>query len=147
MKKVSNSFQLVFPALSENERFCRQCVTAFVSPMNPTVEELSDLRTAVSEAVTNCIVHAYREIGEQGRITVTGKRFADGRIVIRVRDKGCGMADVDLCRQPLYTSDPCGERGGMGFPIMESFCDAVKVASAVGRGTTVTLTKRFSHDR
>lgn len=143
MIKAENQFELTLPALSENEGFARQCVSAFLLKFDPTVSDLADLRTAVSEAVTNCVVHGYRG-RETGMIYISVRCFNDRRVVIRIKDKGCGMADPERCREPLYTSDPSGERGGMGFAIMESFTDKMKVKTAVGKGTTVTLIKKLS---
>ena len=149
--KILNSFEMTLPALSENERFARQAVSAFAAALDPTVEELADLRTAVSEAVTNCIVHAYRGAewknaasAKKALIYISAKRSEDGKLTVRIRDKGCGMEDVERCRTPLYTTDETGERGGMGFAIMESFTDAIRVLSKPGKGTTVTLVKKFS---
>ena len=145
--KILNSFEMTLPALSENERFARQAVSAFAAALDPTVEELADLRTAVSEAVTNCIVHAYRSAewkSKKALIYISAKRSEDGKLTVRIRDKGCGMEDVERCRTPLYTTDETGERGGMGFAIMESFTDAIRVLSKPGKGTTVTLVKKFS---
>ena len=146
-RKILNSFEMTIPALSENERFARQAVSAFAAALDPTVEELADLRTAVSEAVTNCIVHAYRGTewkSKKNLIYISAKRSEDGKLTVRIRDKGCGMEDVERCRTPLYTTDETGERGGMGFAIMESFTDALRVLSQPGKGTTVTLVKKFS---
>ena len=150
-KKIENSFTMTIPAKSENERFARQAVSAFAAPMDPTVEELADLRTAVSEAVTNCIVHAYRGAewregakAKNALIYISARRDETGTLTLRIRDKGCGMEDVERCRAPLYTTDESGERGGMGFAIMESFTDAMRVVSKPGKGTTVTLVKKFS---
>ena len=143
MIKAENQFELTFPALSENEGFARQCVTGFLARLDPTVPELADLRTAVSEAVTNCIIHGYKG-REGGLVYISVRCFSGRRVVIRVKDKGCGMADPERCRQPLYTTDPSGERGGMGFAIMESFTDTMKVKTAPGKGTTVTLIKKLS---
>ena len=143
MIKAENQFELTIPALSENEGFARQCVAAFLARLDPTVSELADLRTAVSEAVTNCVVHGYKG-RSGGEIYISVRCFAGRRVVIRVRDQGCGMADPDRCRQMLYTSDAASERGGMGFTIMESFTDKLKVKTAPGKGTTVTLIKTLS---
>jgi stage II sporulation protein AB (anti-sigma F factor) len=143
MIKAENQFELTLPALSENEGFARQCVTSFLARFDPTVSELADLRTAVSEAVTNCVVHGYK--GKEGGLVYISVRCFSGRkVVIRIKDQGCGMADPEKCRQPLYTTDQSGERGGMGFAIMESFTDKMKVKTAVGKGTTVTLMKKLS---
>ncbi len=140
--KAINQMKLVFPAKSVNEGFARGAVSAFVAVIDPTVEELIDLRTAVSEAVTNAIVHAYRE--SAGDITLRCKLYDDRRIQVTVKDVGCGIPDVDKAREPLFTSLPGGERSGLGFTVMESFCDRVKVRSKVGKGTVVTLEKRMS---
>ncbi|MBQ9468825.1 MAG: anti-sigma F factor [Clostridia bacterium] len=137
-----HQFELEFDARSENEAFARQCVSGFLLRFDPTVSELADLRTAVSEAVTNSVVHAYRNSGK-GKIYISVRTY-QRKVVIRVKDFGCGMEDPELCRQPLYTTDPTGERGGMGFAIMESFTDRVKVKTAPGKGTTVTLIKNLS---
>ena len=136
-----NELKCSFPARSENESFARTMVCAFAAQLDPTVEELADLRTAVSEAVTNSIVHAYRDTTGDIRINV---KLCEGRIVqVEIRDKGCGIEDVRKAREPLYTTDAAGERSGMGSTVMESFCDAVRVSSRPGKGTTVTLLKRL----
>lgn len=140
--KPTNQMKLVFPAKSVNEGFARAAVSAFAASLDPTVEQLVDLRTAVSEAVTNCIVHAYRD--RSGDVKLTCKLYADNRVVVVVKDAGCGIDDVDRARQPLFTSLPGGERSGLGFTVMESFCDRVRVRSRPGKGTTVTLEKQFT---
>ncbi len=139
--RVENELELKMPSRSVNEGFARAAVAAFCAQLNPTAVELADLKCAVSEAVTNCIVHAYREgIGEI-RLSV---KLCEGRIVqVEIRDRGCGIADVKKAREPLFTTDAEGERSGMGFTVMESFCDAVRVHSRPGRGTTVILLKRL----
>lgn len=141
MKPV-NQMKLTFPAKSVNEGFARAAVSAFVAVLDPTVEELVDLRTAVSEAVTNCIVHAYRDTA--GDIRLSCKLFEGGRVTVTVKDAGCGIDDVSKAREPLFTSQPGSERSGLGFTVMESFCDRVRVRSTPGKGTTVTLEKRMS---
>ena len=134
-----NEMKLVFPSSSANESFARAAVSAFAAQLDPTVDELSDIRTAVSEAVTNCIVHAYRDtIGE---ITLTVRLFEGRRLIIQVKDKGCGIEDVEKAMEPLFTTGNEEERSGMGFTIMETFMDKVKVTSKPGIGTTVTFTK------
>ena len=143
MIKAINQFEMVLPAKSENEGFARHSVSSFLASLDPTVGDLADLRTAVSEAVTNCVVHAYKG-KEQGLIYISVWCYEERKVVIRIKDKGCGMADPETCRQPLYTTDTTGERGGMGFAIMESFTDAIRVLSKPGKGTTVTLVKKFS---
>ena len=139
--RVENEIDLTLPSLSVNEGIARAAVAAFCSQLNPTAVELADLKCAVSEAVTNCIVHAYRDAVGDIRINV---KLCEGRIVqVEIRDRGCGIADVKKAREPLFTTDAEGERSGMGFTVMESFCDAVRVSSRPGRGTTVTLLKRL----
>ena len=139
--EVENEMRLILPSLSVNEGMARSAVSAFCAQLNPTAVELADIKCAVSEAVTNCIVHAYRE--QVGEIFLTVK-LCEGRMVqIEIRDKGCGIEDVKRAREPLFTTDAAGERSGMGFTVMESFCDGVRVSSRVGRGTTVTLLKRL----
>lgn len=139
--EVENEMRLTLPSLSVNEGMARSAVAAFCAQLNPTAVELADVKCAVSEAVTNCIVHGYR--GTVGEIRITVK-LCEGRIVqIEIRDFGCGIEDVRRAREPLFTTDAEGERSGMGFTVMESFCDGVRVNSRVGRGTTVTLLKRL----
>lgn len=143
MKRNSiNEMKLIFPSESRNESYARYAVTAFVAQLDPTTEELADIRTAVSEAVTNGILHGYR--GTSGKVWVEVKLYEDRTVRITVRDKGCGIEDIEKARQPLFTGDPSGERGGMGFTIMESFSDKLTVRSKPGQGTTVTMTKRLS---
>ena len=141
-RKTQNEMKLVFASDSRNESFARSAVTAFVAQLDPTTSELGDIRTAVSEAVTNAILHGYR--GTKGQVTVETKLYDDRTVRITVRDKGCGIADVAQARQPLFTTDGSGERGGMGFVIMESFSDRLTVRSRVGKGTVVTMIKRLS---
>jgi len=140
---VWNEVRLCFSALSRNEAFARFAVTSLLTPLDPTVEELADLRTAVSEAVTNAIIHGYRG-REGGMVRLYIKILAGRKVVIRVADDGCGIEDVELAMKPLYTTDPDGERGGMGFPIMKSFTDRLTVRSAPGKGTVVTMTRVLS---
>ncbi len=142
MKKTVNKVSIVFPAKSENESFARSAVAAFCAQIDPTLEELSDMRTAASEAVTNAIVHAYKDDGV-GEITLKLQLYEPRTLKITVKDRGCGIEDIPLAMTPLYSGDPSGERGGMGFSIMESFTDDLKVVSGVGKGTTVTMVKRF----
>ena len=141
--KTTNFMKLSFPAKSINEGFARAAVSAFASSFDPTVEELVDLRTAVSEAVTNCIVHAYAE--QQGDIILTARLYKNGRVVIRIQDRGCGIANVEQAREPLFTTGG-EERSGLGFSVMESLCDKVRVNSQSGRGTVVTLEKYIKQE-
>ena len=141
--KPVNKFQCVFPAKSVNESFARTVVSSFVSQLDPGMDELADLKTAVSEAVTNCIVHAYRARTSDALITLSGEYYSGGRVVITIKDRGCGIEDVEQAMQPLFTTDAESERSGMGFTVMESFCDRVRVRSKPGKGTTVRLEKRI----
>jgi len=136
--KAINESRVLFPSLSANESFARAAVSAFALQCDPTLTELNDLRTAVSEAVTNCIVHAYRDC--IGDILLYMRLFENGRMVIKVRDHGCGIADVEKAREPLMTTGG-EERAGLGFSVRESFTDKMRVISHVGRGTTVILEK------
>ncbi len=142
-KKLLNETEIKFPARSVNESFARYAVSSFCAQLDPTLEELTDIRTAVSEAVTNAIVHGYKDNGV-GEVYIKVKIFEGRSISITVKDSGCGIENIPLAMTPLYTGDPSGERGGMGFSIMESFMDDLKVRSSVGRGTVVTLCKRLS---
>ena len=134
--KCENYVKLSFPALSRNESYARAAVGAFVSQLDPTVDELGSVKAAVSEAVTNCIVHAYPE--SVGDIYIWVGLFDDGLVRIRIRDRGCGIADVRQVMEPLFTTLG-GERAGLGFAVMESFMDKVRVRSAPNRGTSVTM--------
>ncbi len=142
-KKVINETEITFPAKSVNESFARYAVSSFCAQLDPTLEELTDIRTAVSEAVTNAIVHGYRDSGD-GKIYIKVKIFEGRSVSVSIKDCGCGIEDLSLAMTPLYTGDPSGERGGMGFSIMESFMDDLKVRTFVGRGTTVTMCKKLS---
>ena len=139
-----NRIQIKLPALSVNESMARAAVAAFVSQLDPGVTEIADIKCAVSEAVTNAIVHGYRDTPETGSITITVSILSGRAVKIEIKDKGCGILDVGKARQPLYTTDAAGERSGMGFTVMESFTDALKVTSKVGKGTTVTMWKKLS---
>lgn len=136
-----NQMSLRFQSRSNNEAFARQAVAVFAAQLDPTIDEITDIKTAVSEAVTNCIVHAYRD--GIGYITVQAKLYDNGEIKITVRDKGCGIPDISQARQPLFTTGDA-ERSGMGFTIMESFMDSLKVRSKQGSGTQITMTKRIA---
>ena len=138
---VENEMKLILPSLSVNEGMARAAVAAFCAQLNPTAVELADIKCAVSEAVTNCIVHAYRE--EMGEIVIEVK-LCEGRLIrIDIRDKGCGIENVKQAREPLFTTDAAGERSGMGFTVMESFSDELRVTSRKDKGTTVTLLTRL----
>ena len=137
-----NEIKCTFLSLSQNEGLARSIVSGFLLPLDPDVEELADIRCAVSEAVTNCIVHAYR--GKIGVITLIAKCFEDRTIRIIISDKGCGIEDVAKARTPLFTTCPDEDRCGMGFSIMESFSDRLSVYSKPRKGTRVTLTRKLS---
>ena len=140
--KCINKLRMTIPALSVNESAARTIVSAFCAQLNPTIEELADIKCAVSEAVTNCIVHAYKETFGDIYITVC---LTDTRMVkIEIKDKGCGIADTELVKTPLYTTDTSGDRSGVGFAVMESFMDKLSLRSTVGKYTKVTLIKQLS---
>ena len=145
MPKTANSaneLRCTFPSLSANEALARSMAAAFCAQMNPTCDELSDIKCAVSEAVTNAIVHGYRDV--IGEVTMILK-ILDGRVLsAEIRDKGCGIPDVEEAMRPLYTTDPENERSGMGFTIIENFMDTMRVVSAPGKGTRVIMTKKLS---
>lgn len=137
MKTLLNEVRVSFSAISENESFARGIAVNFASQASPTITELADIKCAVSEAVTNAIVHAYPDV--KGKVNMTLRRYDNGQIVITVKDNGIGIDDVETARQPLYTTDTTGERSGMGFAIMESMTDSMTVRSKKGGGTTVTM--------
>ena len=137
---MKDEIKLIIPSRSQNEGFARVAVGSFVARLDPTLEELNDIKTAVSEAVTNCIVHAYRDTIGLIYITVS----AEGNTVtVKIRDRGCGISDVEKAKEPLFTTGG-EERAGLGFAVMESFTDKLKVRSAVCKGTTVTMQKKIS---
>ena len=138
--KFDNYMILDFPSKSANEAFARSAVACFAAQMDPTLEELGDIRTAVSEAVTNCIVHAYPE--RIGNITVRCRILKDNILDIVVKDKGIGISDVEMARRPAYTTGG-NDRSGMGFTIMESFMNNVEISSKPGKGTTVHMRRRL----
>lgn len=138
--KKTNEFRLTIDSKSINEGFARVAVSAFVAALDPTLEELADLKTAVSEAVTNAIVHGYRDTC--GKIYITTTIYDTSTVKITIRDKGCGIENVSEAMTPLFTTGE-GERAGLGFTVMESFCDKVRVRSSIGKGTSVTLIKKI----
>lgn len=141
MKKVQNEVKLRFLSHSENEGFARTVVCGFALGLNPRVDELGDIKTAVSEAVTNAIVHGYRQTA--GYIDMLLRIYDDRSLYIKIRDRGCGIADVKQAMEPLFTTAPEEERAGLGFAVMESFTDKLTVKSEVGKGTTVIMVKRI----
>lgn len=143
---IINRMKLSFLSRSVNESFARAAVAAFVLPLDPTVAEITDIKTAVSEAVTNAIVHGYRD--REGMVHIDAKLTDNRRLIVRVRDSGVGIPDIERAMEPLYTTSS-DERAGLGFAVMQSFSDKVRVRSTVGKGTVVTLEKTFSdpHDK
>lgn len=140
--KAENSTRIQFDSLSVNEAYARGAVAAFLARYDPTVPQLADIKTAVSEAVTNCIVHAYPD--RVGQIVLTVAVYPDRRIKITVADKGIGIADVAQAMEPLFTTGDPEERSGLGFAVMQSFMDGVRVTSHPARGTRVVMTKRLA---
>lgn len=139
--RTVNKFSMTLPSVSVNESFARAAISAFAVQLDPTIDEMSDIKTAVSEAVTNCIVHAYRE--RIGNIYINAEIRDNHSLVIKIRDKGCGIENIEQAMEPLYTTAG-GERAGLGFAVMQSFMDSVRVRSAVSKGTTVIMTKKIS---
>ncbi|MBQ3140302.1 MAG: anti-sigma F factor [Ruminococcus sp.] len=139
--KILNEMKIILPSNSVNEGAARAAVSSFLIQADPTVEELSDIRTAVSEAVTNAIVHGYR--GTKGNIEIIVRLLSEREIYIRIKDRGCGISDVKQAMEPLFTTAPEEERSGLGFSVMESFTDKLRVSSKTGKGTTVTMRKRL----
>lgn len=161
-KHIINQMKTEFRAISENERLSRAMICAMIAQMDVTVEELADVRCAISEAVTNAVVHAYRDTKEsefaadnvdgagdtfdhsRNTVYILTTLYDDRSVKIIIRDRGCGITDIRRAMEPLYTTDETGERSGMGFAIMQSFMDTVRVKSAHGKGTTVELRKKFA---
>lgn len=138
IEQFENEMKIEFLSKATNEAFARITVAAFASQLDPTIEELADIKTAVSEAVTNCIIHAYEN--RQGIIKISAQ-IKENKLIIQISDNGNGIENVDVAKEPLYTTKPNLERSGMGFTIMESFMDSMEVESIVGLGTKITLTK------
>ena len=142
---MRNDMELTFNAIAENESLARMVISAFLVRIDPAMSVISEVRTAVSEAVTNAIVHAY-DSNKQGRIVMRAQLDLQ-RLTIEVEDFGCGIPDIDLAMRPFYTSQPEKERSGMGFSLMQSFMDGIQVRSVVGEGTLVTMTKLLEEDK
>ncbi len=138
--KVLNEIKITADGKSVNESYLRVAVASFASQLDPTVEELTDIKTAVSEAVTNCIVHAYRN--KTGKIYITARLCEDQLMIIKIRDSGVGIPDVAKAREPMFTTGG-DDRSGLGFSVMECFSDKLRVSSKEGKGTTVTIYKRI----
>ena len=142
--EIENEMKLEFISKSANEAFARITVAAFASQLDPTIEELADIKTAVSEAVTNCIIHGYDK--KQGIVKIFA-RLTENEIIIEISDKGKGIENIDIAKEPLYTTKPNLERSGMGFTIMESFMDELKVESIPEIGTKITMKKYINKEK
>ncbi len=140
--KIKNEVKITLMSKSANESFARVAIAAFAAQLDPTLEEIADIKTAVSEAVTNCIVHAYKDT--VGSINMVARLLEDNVLYIRIKDKGCGITDIKQAMEPMFTTSESEERAGLGFAVMESFMDKLKVTSRVGRGTTVTMRKKIT---
>ena len=139
-EQFENEMKLEFLSKSSNEAFARITVAAFASQLDPTIEELADIKTAVSEAVTNCIIHGYED--KIGIVKIYAK-LSEDEVVVEISDNGKGIENIEIAKEPLYTTKPNLERSGMGFTIMESFMDSVNIESIVGIGTKITMTKKI----
>ncbi|MBE6875657.1 MAG: anti-sigma F factor [Ruminococcus sp.] len=139
--KITNEFKCTFPAVSTNESLARAALSAFLIPADPTAQELADLRTVISEAVTNAIVHGYRN--SSGEVAICLRMLPDRVLYIRVSDKGCGIPDIEKAMTPLYTTAPEEERAGLGFAIMQEFTDSLHVRSTPGNGTSLTMRRKL----
>ncbi|MGN0316350.1 MAG: anti-sigma F factor [Lachnospira sp.] len=142
-KNLINTAEIVFDAISENESFARVVAASFVTPLDPTIEEIADIKTAVSEAVTNCIVHGYE--GKPGKISMK-MGISDRIFSLEIHDDGVGIPDIHRAMEPLFTTKPELERSGMGFSFMEAFMDDLKVVSEKGKGTTVYMAKKIGEE-
>lgn len=140
--EVTNYFTITFPACSRNESFARVVVAAFAAQLDPTLEEINEIKTAVSEAVTNAIIHGYRE--RQGEVVIACCLRRDNSLEITISDRGVGIGDLEKAREPLYTTRPDLERSGMGFTVMEEFMDSISIQTQPGQGTSVTMVKKIS---
>lgn len=138
---IANEIRVDFPSLSANEAFARLVITAFILPLDPTVEELADVKTAVSEAVTNAIVHAYPE--RKGTVRMHAFLYDDNTLRVDIIDNGCGIENIEQARQPFYSTLSQEERCGMGFTIIESFMDSTEIVSAPGKGTTIRMSRQI----
>lgn len=140
---INNHMELSFDAVSVNEAFSRTAVAMFMAQLDPTLEQIDDVKTAVSEAVTNAIIHGYNEDGPEKQVKMKCMYDENRILTIKIIDEGIGIKNIDKAMQPLYTSKPQMERSGMGFSFMQAFMDSLVVESECGRGTTVTMTKKL----
>ena len=143
-KRTLNHMQIEFDAISENEQLARLAVAAFITPLNPTLEEMADVKTAISEAVTNAIIHGYEQ--SKGKVFIRCTLRGD-LLEVEVEDKGHGIPDVELAMEPMYTTKPEADRSGMGFSFMEAFMDEISVESRLGEGTVVKMQKEIGKGR
>ena len=143
-KQKINEAKIILSALSCNESLARAYISAFISQLDPTLDELADVRCAVSEAVTNCVVHAYKGCDTPGKIYINARLYSDRSVTVEVSDRGCGIENIEMAMTPLFTTDSAGERSGMGFSVMKSFTDSIKVTSKPSGGTRVFMSKKFS---
>lgn len=145
MRKIENEMKLRLPAKSVNESVARSAISAFIADANPSLEELCDIRCAVSEAVTNAVVHAYKGVSEYEPtyFYISARLYSDREVTVEISDNGCGIEDVEKARMPMYTTGDSADRCGMGFLVMESFTDTLTVKSKVGKGTTVLMGKKL----
>ncbi len=147
MSEIINQLSMQIPAKSENESFARSVVAAFCVSLNPTIDEISDIKTAVSEAVTNCVVHAYQKRqSNDDLITIDCKLYPE-MLEVKISDQGVGIANINQAMEPFYTTEPNSERSGMGFTVMQSFMDTIFVNNQVGGGTVVVMQKMFTKDK
>ena len=140
-RSIINQIKLTLPSLSQNEGFARSAAAAFMAQCDPTVQEIGEVKTAVSEAVTNAIVHGYR--GTSGEIQMLLRLYSDNTLYISVKDRGAGIDDISRAMTPMFTTAPEEERSGLGFSVMQSFTDKLRVKSALGKGTAVIMEKRL----
>jgi len=140
---MENKLMMQFPARSENEALARVCAAAFVTPLNPTIADITDIKTAISEAVTNAIIHGYDGADMDEPMVHMHLEMRDRRIFVEIRDRGRGIEDIERAREPLFTSKPEQERSGMGFTVMEEFMDSLDIISISGEGTTIKMTKKL----
>lgn len=147
MSEMINTMSMQIPAKSENESFARSVVAAFCVGLNPTVDEISDIKTAVSEAVTNCVVHAYQKRQSNDDLITIECKLYPSMLEVKISDRGVGIPNIDQAMEPFYTTEPDNERSGMGFTVMQSFMDTISVNNQSGGGTVVTMQKNFTKEK
>lgn len=146
MNEVINTMSMQIPAKSENESFARAVVAAFCVGLNPTIDEISDIKTAVSEAVTNCVVHAYQKRQSNDDMIGIECKLFENMLEVKITDHGVGIPNIEQAMEPFYTTEPDNERSGMGFTVMQSFMDQISVNNQIGGGTVVTMQKVFTKE-